>query len=54
MMEKVEADLEKVLQKLQELEENKCRQEAWRAVEDKKHNSWEEEKNGMVDMIKKH
>ena len=53
MRKKLEDDLGKVLQKLQEMEENKCRHEAWRAVEEKKHNSWEEEKNKMVDMIKK-
>ena len=34
------------------MEENKCRQEAWRVVEEKKHTSLEEEKNKMVDMIK--
>ncbi|XP_037424969.1 uncharacterized protein LOC119289894 [Triticum dicoccoides] len=39
MRKKVEAGLGKVLQKLQEMEENKCRQEAWRVVEEKRHNS---------------
>lgn len=33
---KVEADLEKVMMKLQEMEEGKQRQEAWRSIEEKK------------------
>ena len=35
------------------MEEDKNKQRTWRAVEEQKYTSWEEEKRAMVDMIKK-
>ena len=45
LRKKVEDNFDKFILKMQEMEENKCRHEAWRAVEEKKHNSWEEANN---------
>ena len=52
LRKKVEADLDRVMQRMQEMEENRCRQEAWRAVEEKKNGNWEEEKKKLSEMIK--
>ena len=51
LRKKVEANLDKVILKLQEMEENGSRQEAWRAMKEK-HVSWETKKHKLIEMIK--
>ncbi|XP_044378403.1 uncharacterized protein [Triticum aestivum] len=53
LRKKVEADLDRLIHRIQEMEEDNNKQETWRAVEEKKYTSWEEEKRAMMDMIKK-
>ena len=51
LRKKVEVELDKALKKLQEVEEIRCRNDAQKAMEEKKTAVWEIEKRSLLEMI---
>ena len=51
LRKKVEVELDKALKKFQEVEEIRCRNDAWKVMEEKKIAMWETEKRSLLEMI---